>query len=113
MTTYGPGAMIDLPWFAAVVCGLDFWDKGVRISGAAAGGQGQGRPRRGYGRAGDPARIRQDARRDDQERASSPGGSRRWSLTKETKRASDPDKRTYQTRMMVPLAWVDRADGLL
>ncbi len=32
VTTYGPGAMIDLPWFAAVLSGLDFWDKGVRIS---------------------------------------------------------------------------------
>ena len=30
VTTYGPGAMIDLPWFAAVVGGLDFWDKGPR-----------------------------------------------------------------------------------
>ena len=31
LTTYGPGAMIDLPWFAAVLSGLDYWDKGVRI----------------------------------------------------------------------------------
>ena len=35
----------------------------------------------------------------------------RWSLTKETRRASDPDKRTYQSRMMVPLAWVDEQTG--
>ena len=27
ITTYGPGAMIDLPRLAAVVAGLDFWDK--------------------------------------------------------------------------------------
>ena len=31
VTTYGPGSMIDLPWFAAVIGGLDFWDRGVAI----------------------------------------------------------------------------------
>ena len=32
VTTYGPGAMIDLPSFAVVVSGLDFWTRGVTIS---------------------------------------------------------------------------------
>ena len=67
VTTYGPGAMIDLPWFAAVVGGLDFWDKGARISEPrleAKAAQALG------GVAVDlaaPLRQRQAARRDDDE----------------------------------------------
>jgi hypothetical protein len=111
VTTYGPGAMIDLPWFAAVLSGLDYWDKGVRIS----------EPRL-------EAKARAVLGTDAVELATPlvsdklPDGSTRkgvvawrfpkWSLTKETKRATDPDNRTYQTRMMVPLAWVDQQTGL-
>ena len=68
VTTYGPGAMIDLPWFAAVISGLDFWDKGVRISEPRLEAKAQAVLGSGYARAGDSAGVRQDARRNDQER---------------------------------------------
>ena len=111
MTTYGPGAMIDLPWFAAVLSGLDFWDKGARIS----------EPRL-------EAKAESVLSMDTVELVSPlasdkmPDGTTKkgvvawrfpqWSLTKETKRGIDPDKRTYQTRMMVRMAWVDEQTGL-
>ncbi len=111
VTTYGPGAMIDLPWFAAVLSGLDFWDKGVRISEPRLEAKAKAVLGIGFGRAGDSAGIRQSCPTRRPRKGSSHGGSRRWSLTKETRRASDPDKRTYQTRMMVPLPWVDEQTG--
>ena len=110
VTTYGPGAMIDLPWFAAVLSGLDFWDKGVRISEPRL----ESKAKAVLGT--DTVELVTPLASDKMPDASTKKGVvawrfPRWSLTKETKRASDPDKRTYQTRMMVPLAWVDEQTG--
>ena len=110
VTTYGPGAMIDLPWFAAVLSGLDFWDKGPRIPEPRL--EAKARAILGV----DSIELVTPLASDKMPDATTKRGVvawrfPRWSLTKETKRASDPDKRTYQTRMMVPLAWVDEQTG--
>ena len=112
VTTYGPGAMIDLPWFAAVVGGLDFWDKGGDDLRAPPGGEGrQGRSAVSPVDAGGPARQRQAARRDDHERASMAWRFPGWSITQETRRAGEPDGRTYRTRCSSAEAHLDEKTG--
>ena len=111
VTTYGPGAMIDLPWFAAVLSGLDFWDKGRADSGTTTRGQGQGRPGHRFDRAGDSAGLRQNARRDDEER-----GRRLEVPAMVAHQGDEASERSGQCalikrRMMVPLAWVDEQTG--
>ena len=110
VTTYGPGAMIDLPWFAAVLSGLDFWDKGARISEPRL----EAKAKEFLGT--DTIELVTPRASDKMPDATTTKGVvawrfPRWSLTKETKRATDPDKRTYQTRMMVPLQYVDEQTG--
>jgi hypothetical protein len=110
VTTYGPGAMIDLPWFAAVVSGLDYWDKGVRISEPrleAKAAQALG---------GVAVDLMSPLVGDKPPDATTTRGVvawkfPRWSITQETKRQTDPDGRTYQTRLLVPEAHVDEKTG--
>ncbi len=111
VTTYGPGAMIDLPWFAAVISGLDFWDKGVRIAEPRL----ESKAKSVLGT--DTVELVTPLVSDKMPDALTKKGVvawrfPRWSLTKETKRAREPDGRTYQTRMMVPLQYVDAQTGL-
>jgi len=110
VTTYGPGAMIDLPWFAAVVSGLDFWDKGARIPEPRL--ESKAKSVLGTDTVELVTPLVSDKMPDALTRKGVVAWRfPKWSLTKETKRASDSDKRTYQTRMMVPLAWVDEQTG--
>ena len=110
VTTYGPGAMIDLPWFAAVVGGLDFWDKGAKISEPrleAKAAQALG------GVAVDLAAPYVSDKLPD---ATTTRGViawkfPRWSITQETRRQAEPDGRTYQTRMLVPESHLDEKTG--
>ena len=53
VTTYGPGAMIDLPWFAAIRSGSGLLGQGRTDLRTTPGVQGQGRPGHGYDRADD------------------------------------------------------------
>src|SRR4051794_20616667 len=102
--------MIDLPWFAAVVAGLDFWDKGVRISeprleAKAALALG--------GVAVDLATPLVSDRLPDAQTMKGVVVWKfpRWSITQETWGRSDPDGRTYQTRQLVPEAHIDEKTG--
>jgi hypothetical protein len=110
VTTYGPGAMIDLPWFSAVVAGLDFWDKGTRIPEPrleAKAGQALG---------GVSVELASPQVSD---KLPDPTTNRgviawkfpRWSITQETRRQAEPDGRTYQTRMLVPEPHLDPKTG--
>jgi hypothetical protein len=107
VTTYEPGAMIDLPWFAAVVGGLDFWDEGARISDPrleAKAAQMLG---------GVTMKLAAPYYASDKlpDATTTKGVIAwkfpKWSITQETRRQSEPDGRTYQTRMLVPEAYLD------
>jgi hypothetical protein len=110
VTTYGPGAMIDLPNFATVVSGLDFWKKGDVIA--------------------DPRLLRKIQQThsnitafyapkyyDEAEGQKLsegvvvwrfPG----WSLTKESIRKVDESShRAYLSRQLVPPDRIDKSDG--
>ena len=58
ITTYGPGAMIDLPWFAVVVGGAGLLGQGKADRRAASGSQGQDDPGYRRDRAGLTTRPR-------------------------------------------------------
>ncbi len=110
VTTYGPGAMIDLPWFAAVVGGLDFWDKGVRISEPRL----EAKAAQALGIA--TVDLASPQASDKLPDATTMKGVvvwkfPRWSITQETKRQADPDGRTYQTRLIVPESHIDPRTG--
>jgi hypothetical protein len=110
VTTYGPGAMIDLPWFATVVSGLDFWKKGDPIV----------EPRlmrkiRQSGMQVNSFHTPKDFVDDGEQRVPEgvtvwrfPG----WSLTQETTRSPDSNLgRSFQTRQLVRPNWIDRTSG--
>ncbi|WP_406694809.1 DISARM system helicase DrmA [Singulisphaera sp. Ch08] len=111
VTTYGPGAMIDLPWFAAVLGGLDFWERGTRISEPRL--EAKAKSVLGL----DTIELVTPQVSDKMPDETTWKGVvawrfPRWSLTKETKSGRDRDGRVFQTRMMVPLQYVDTQTGL-
>jgi hypothetical protein len=111
VSTYGPGAMIDLPWFAAVVGGLDFWDKGPRIAEPRL--EAKAAAMLGLDSVELAAPLPLDKLPDAPSSKGVvvwrfPG----WSITQQTATRRDPDGRTFQTRQLVPPGWIDPATGL-
>jgi len=111
VTTYGPGAMIDLPWFAAVLGGLDFWDKRTPIPEPRL--EAKARAALGVDRISLATPLATDKPPDALTKKGAvawrfPG----WCLTRETRQRREKDGRTFQTRQMVPQAHVDRQTGL-
>ena len=111
VTTYGPGAMIDLPWFAAVVAGLDFWPKGTRIveprlEAKAKAALGVDSIELATPQALDKLPDAQTTRGVVVWRF--PG----WSLTQATKTEKGLDGQTFQTRLLVRPSWIDSDTGL-
>ena len=109
VSTYGPGAMIDLPWFAAVVGGLDFWDTGVSISEPRLEAKAEGI-------LGSAVKLFAPMAVDKTPDATTTKGVvvwkfPRWSITQETRRQTDPDGRTFQTRLMVRESHIDPKTG--
>lgn len=110
VTTYGPGAMIDLPWFATVVSGLDFWKKGDAIA--------EPRLMRKIQQSGLQVSALYTPRpyvEPDENKPPEgvvvwrfPG----WSLTKMTRQSVDSTTgKTYQARQLIQPGWIDRSNG--
>ena len=109
--TYGPGAMIDLPWFAVVVSGLDFWTKGVTIPELRLESKVQA------SLGGMPVTLASPKVVDGPVDKETQDGVRvwrfpGWSLTQDTKRVQEPDGNTFLTRLLVRESWLIPETGL-
>lgn len=110
VTSYGPGAMIELPWFSTVVSGLDFWEKGDRIS--------EPRLMQKIQQIGHKVNALFTPKPYVEPKKNMlpqgvvvwrfPG----WSLTQKTKQGIDQATgKPYQSRMLVPPHRIDRSNG--
>ncbi len=111
VTTYGPGAMIDLPWFAAVVSGLDYWTRGTTIPEPRLEAKAQAILGGTSVALATPKPYEGNLVPETQD------GVRAWrfpswSITQETRRVEEPGREPFATRRMVREAWLDPATGL-
>ncbi len=110
VTTYGPGAMIDLPWFAVVVSGLDFWTRGATISEPRLEAKAQAVLGGMSVMLATPKVAEGVVAPETQEGVRVwrfPG----WSMTQETKRVEGPGGESYVTRLLVRETWLDPDTG--
>jgi hypothetical protein len=110
VTTYGPGAMIDLPWFATVVSGLDFWKKGDQIAEPRLMQKIQQSGFQVNGLYTPKPFVEPEDKKPPEGVVvwRFPG----WSLTQKTRQLIDAaTSRTYQARLLVPPGWIDRSNG--
>ncbi len=110
VSTYGPGAMVDLPWFATVVSGLDFWKKGELIAEPRLLRKVQMSGKQVSAFYTPKAYVEPENNQPPEGVVvwRFPG----WSLTQKTRQSVDPRTgRTYQSRLLVQPSWIDRSNG--